>query len=206
MPTEVLMIGAGGHSKVVIEALQASQPMARLVVADEDRTKAGHLLFGKMPIQYLQDWSAVGGLCHVAIGDNSSRKKCSLKAQKQGKSLLSVIHPNACLSPSAAVSDGCFIAAKAVVAAESRLGYGCIINHGAVVDHDCRIGAYSHVAPNATLGGGAVVGDGCFIGAGATVLPMVKIGNGAVIGAGAVITRDVTSNQTYIGVPGKQVK
>jgi len=75
-----------------------------------------------------------------------------------------------------------------------------------VVDHDCCIGSYSHIAPNATLGGGVIVGQGCLVGAGATILPMVKIGDGSVIGAGAVITGDVLNNQTYIGVPGKQVK
>jgi len=206
MPTEVLVIGAGGHSKVVTEALQASQPMARLVVVDEDITKAGHTLLANIPIEYLGDWSDFAVLCHVAIGNNSVRQRCGLEAHKNGKKLFTVVHPSACLSPTATVSGGCFIAAKAVVAAESKLGEGCIINHCAVVDHDCCIGPYSHIAPHATLSGGVVVGQGCLIGAGAIILPMVKIGDGTVIGAGAVITGDVLNNKTYIGVPGKQVK
>jgi len=206
MPTEILVIGAGGHSKVVIEAFQASDPNNRLVLADEDMVKAGQTLLGKIPIGFLGDWSDFSELCHVARGNNSARQRCGLEAQKKGKKLFTVVHPSACLSPTAIVSDGCFIAAKTVVAAESKLGEGCIINHGAVVDHDCCIGPYSHIAPNATLGGGVIVGQGCLIGAGATILPMTKIGDGSVIGAGAVITGDVLNNQTYIGVPGKQVK
>ncbi len=206
MPTEVLVIGAGGHSKVVTEALLSSQPKARLIVADENVAKVGRTLLGKIFIEYLGDWSDFAGLCHVAIGNNRVRQKFGLKGKKEGKKLFTVVHPSACLSPTATVSNGCFIAAKVVIAAESEFGEGCIINHGAVVDHDCYIGSYSHIAPNATLCGGVIVGRGCLIGAGATILPMVKIGDGTVIGAGAVITGDVLNNQTYIGVPGKRVK
>lgn len=206
MSTEILLIGAGGHAKVVIEALQISEPDTMVVLVDENMAKAGQKILGKWPIVFLDDWSKLPTQYHVAIGNNHIREKCSLDARKNGKELLTIMHPDAFVSPSTAISAGCFIAAKAVVAAESKLGEGCIINHGAIVDHDCCIGSYSHIGPNVTIGGGVFVGEGCLIGAGATILPLVKIGDHSIIGSGSVITKDVPSNQTIVGVPGRQVK
>lgn len=205
MPTEILIIGAGGHSKVVIDALQVSKPETDFMVVDYDNSKAGWLIFGRVPVVLLDKWPQPHKLYHVAIGDNTIRKKCSLEAQKQGKKPITIFHSDASISTTSKISEGCFIAAKAIVAAESELGEGCIINHGAVVDHDCKVAPYSHIAPNVTIGGSVVIGEKCLIGAGSIILPSVKIGNQVVIGAGAVITRDVPDNQIMIGVPGKKV-
>lgn len=205
MPTEMLIIGAGGHSKVVIEALEASEVDTEIILTDHDDTKSGQFLFGAQLISKLQDWILLPDLFHVAVGNNCYRKKCFLEAREQGKKPVNIVHPKASISPSAKIENGGFVGATAVVSAEVYIGPGCIINHGVIVDHDCRVGSFSHIAPNATLGGGVVVGEECLIGAGATILPEIKIGDRAVIGAGAVILSDVPDGQTYIGVPGRQV-
>ena len=205
MPTEILIIGAGGHSKVVLEALQLSKPEVNLIVVDDDKSKVGQLIFGRVPVVSLDKGPQSHMLYHVAIGDNRIRKKCSLEAQKEGKKPVTIFHPDASISVTSKISEGCFVAAKAVIAAESEIGKDCIINHGAVIDHDCKVAAYTHIAPNVTLGGGVIVGEECLVGAGATILPKIKIGNQVVIGAGAVITCDVLDNQIMVGVPGIQV-
>lgn len=206
MPTEILIFGAGGHAKVVIEAFRLSDPNGQLVLADGDPAKVGERVLGSIPIVSPRNWQDFPEFFHVAIGNNKFRKNIGDEIRKKGKKLLSIEHPDSSISISAVISPGCFIAAKAVVAAESSLDQGCIINHGAIVDHDCSIGPYTHVAPNATLGGGVTVGASCLVGAGATVLPYVKIGNGVVIGAGAVINSDVPDNQIVVGIPGRQVQ
>lgn len=205
MPTEILIIGAGGHSKVVLEALQVSNPEADFMVVDYDKAKTGQLIFGKVPVVLLDKWPQFHKLYHVAIGDNTIRKKYSLEAQKQRKAPITIVHPDASISTTSKISGGCFVAANAVIAAESELGEGCIINHGAVIDHDCKVAHYSHIAPNVTVGGSVIIGERCLIGAGSIILPRVKIGNQVVIGAGAVITCDVPDNQIMVGVPGKKV-
>lgn len=205
MPTELLVIGAGGHAKVVIEAIQKKSDASRIVLADQDSTKEGKKMLGNISIKHLNYWAALPEQYHVAIGGNKERQQLSIVAQEQGKQPFTVVHPDASVSPSANLGGGCFVAAKVVIAAEAKIGEGCIINHGAVVDHDCQIGAYSHIAPNVTLGGDVEVGRECLIGAGAIILPMVKIGSQVIVGAGAVIISDIPDHQTVMGVPGRSI-
>lgn len=206
MPIELLMVGAGGHAKVVIEAVQAVNPACHILLADEDITKEGKKLLGNIPIHYLRNWEKLPDQCHIAIGNNQERERLSIVAHEQGKQPFTIVHPDAFVSLSAVFGSGNFIAAMVVISAEVKISEGCIINHGAIVDHDCYIGAYSHIAPNSTLSGGVKVGKGCLIGTGATLLPMVEIGDHVVIGAGAVVTCNVPDNQIVTGVPGRCVR
>ena len=203
MLTKILIIGASGHAKVVIETIKANEECCQIVLTDQDSAKVGQQLFADTPIRPLENWENLPLPCHIAIGNNLHRKQLSLEAEKHERELFTTIHPVAHVSPSASIGNGCFIAPQAVVGAETQISAGCIINHGAIVDHDCQIGAYSHIAPNATLCGGVEVGQSCLIGAGATLLPGVKVGSYVVIGAGAVITSDVPDHQTVFGMPGK---
>ena len=205
MPTELLVIGAGGHARVVIEAIKGKSQDCLIILTDQDLAKEGKKVLGSIRIKYLKNWAELPGQYHAAIGNNQARQQLSVLAQEQGKQPFVVVHPDAYVSPSAHLGGGSFVAAKAVISAEAKISEGCIINHGAIVDHDCRIGSYAHIAPNATLGGGVEVGSGCLIGASATILPMVKIGCDVVVGAGAVIICDIPDNQTVMGNPGRCV-
>lgn len=203
MPTELLIIGASGHAKVVIEAVKASVPNCNIRLTDQDAKKTGKKLLKTIPIELLEHWQQLPEPFHIAIGDNAIRQQLSDIASQQGKQYATIVHPQSSISESAVLAKGNFVAATAVIAAEAQIEEGCIINHGSIVDHDCFIGCYSHIAPNATLGGGVKIGPRCLIGAGAIILPQVKIGRDSVIGAGAVVTSDVGDNQVVIGVPAR---
>ena len=205
MPTDLLIIGAGGHAKVVIEACNLSSPQLVLNVVDQSSEKVGTLLLEKYRVTLLDFSRILPDICHIAIGNNQVRKSLCSWIEQLNCSLHSVIHPDAIISPSATIHDGSFIAARTVIAAETIIEHGCIVNHGVVVDHDCHIGAFSHIAPHSTLCGGVSVGEGVLIGAGATVLPIVKIGKCAVIGAGAVVTSDIPEGKTVMGIPGRAI-
>ena len=204
MTTKLLVVGAGGHAKVVIEAIQDKHQDCLIVLADDDLTKEGEEVLGNIAIESLKNWAELPEHYHVAIGNNNTRQELSIIAQDKGKLPFTVVHPDAYVSPSAHIGAGSFVAAKAVISAEAKISEACIINHGAIVDHDCRIGGYSHIAPNATLGGGVEVGSGCIIGASAIILPMVKVGCDVVIGAGSVVIRDISDHQTVMGNPVKE--
>lgn len=198
-----LLFGAGGHAKVVLEALRMMRPEARVEVRDDDPAKHGVKILGHaVSTPCLQ--GDIGDVdIHVAIGVNDARRRLALASRQAGASLFSIVHPAACLSPSATMGHGVFVAAMAVIGAESRIDEGVIVNHGAIVDHDCRIGAWTHVAPRAVLGGGVRIGAGVLLGSGCIVLPGLEIGEGATVGAGAVVTRSVPPGITIMGVPAK---
>lgn len=206
MPTELLVIGAGGHAKVVIEAVWEKSQACHIMLADQDITKEGEKVLGTISIKYLKNWAELPEQCHIALGNNQVRQQLSIVAREQGKQPFTVVHPDASVSPSAYLGNGSFVAAKAVISTEARIREGCIINHGAIVDHDCQIEAYSHIAPNVTLGGGVCVCSGVLIGAGAVILPGIRIGEDAVIGAGAVVTSDVEDSVIVAGVPARVVQ
>jgi sugar O-acyltransferase (sialic acid O-acetyltransferase NeuD family) len=172
-------------------------------VTDENPALDGTAFFDLRVQAPLRDWAAFSEQVHVCIGDNRVRQRMGREAVRNNKTLVTVIHPAAVVSRLAEVGAGTFLAAGAIIAPAAIVGTGAIINHGAVVDHDCRVGAYAHVAPNATLGGCARVGEGTLIGAGAVILPRVCVGRGCVIGAGAVVTRDIEDGQTVVGVPAR---
>lgn len=202
MPS-LLILGAGGHGRVVADAAQCQGGWTHLDATDRDPGRcAGHLLPG-VPLRPIESALAEAGPVHVAIGDNTFRRR---EAQAAGEHrLATVLHPHSSVSSHAHLGPGCFVAARAVVGPQARLEAGVIINHGAVVDHDTVVGAYTHVAPGACLGGGVVLGAGVLVGTGAVVLPGVRVCDGAVIGAGAVVTCDITQAGTHVGVPARRI-
>lgn len=198
---DCLILGAGGHAKVVLDALQRGSPEARIEVWDEDPAKAGTRLLG---IAVKTGREALRRSCHVAIGDNEARRRLGEAVLAAGGSLAAVVHPAAQVSRHASLGEGAFVAAQAVVAPSARVGRGAIVNHGAVVDHDCEVGEWTHIAPGAILGGGVRVGAGCLIGSGAVILVGIQVGERATVGSGAVVTRDVPARATVIGVPARE--
>lgn len=204
MPIECLLfVGAGGHAKVVFDAIRALDPRVRLVMCDDNPALAGRDFFG-VTIQSPIDWTHEH--CrnfHVAIGDNQTRERCSKKGQGAQLGAFTIAHPHSTVSSHARVGAGSFVAARAVVAPGADVGEGVIVNHGAVVDHDCRVGDFSHVAPQAALGGSVSIGRGVVVGAGAVILPGLRIGDYTVIGAGAVVVRDVAPGVVVTGVPAR---
>ena len=205
MPTDrIYVVGAGGHARVVLDALQAGgTDPAQLVVTDGDPAKHGARMLG-VPVQCPAVGPAMAGAqFHVAIGDGALRARLHAELMALGARPLRVVHPRAVVSPHATLGEAVMIAACAVIGPGALVGDGAIVNHGAVVDHDCTVGAFAHIAPNATLGGGVTVGAGALIGAGANLLPGVSVGQQATIGAGAAVRGNVTVGQTWCGVPAK---
>jgi len=204
----VVVFGAGGHAKVVIDCISLEGCYQVSFLADADPKKMGSSIHGCEVIDESQGLlvarEQMGGI--VAIGNNAARTRVALLLEDAGVRLLSSVHPSAVVSSSVILGEGTVVLPGGVVNADTVLGAGVIINTRASVDHDCLVGDYVHVAPGATICGGARIGSGVLVGAGSVVLPGVCIGDGATIAAGAIVTSDVPAHHTYAGNPARKLE
>ncbi len=200
----VLIIGAGGHAKVVADILLCAG-FAVIGFVDDDPTTWGQQRLG-LPVLGASDTYAShepGGLI-MGIGDNKTRMQVVLRLGPQADKLWRpAVHPRATLAASVLVGHGVVVAAGAVVNPDSVLGDHVIINTGATVDHDCEIGNYAHIAPGVHISGGVRVGMGTLIGVGASVAPGRTIGAGVIVGVGAAVVHDLPDGVTAKGVPAR---
>ncbi len=204
-----LIIGAGGHSKVVIDALIKMQPnYSSIYVLDDDLKKHGKFLLKNIPIKspdvFFSENLNSKFIC-IAIGDNKIRAQKYEFWKAAGAQLFSVIHPNSTISPFSEINAGSVIFAGAVINPDASIGFNNIVNTGVIIEHDCVLEDHVQVATNATLCGGVILREGAMVGAGAVILPGVQIGRYATIGAGAVVTDSVPDGAVYIGVPARDL-
>lgn len=197
------LIGAGGHGRVVLDALLVSGVPRDTVVVRDGRS--GTILHGRAVATPEVVAAMAGASFHVAVGHAAIRARLHQAALSIDAHPLTIRHPAAILSPDAHLGRGVLVAAGAVIAPGATLGDATIVNHGAVVDHDDRIGAFCHIAPHATLGGGVTLGDRVMIGAGAVVLPGVTIADDVTIGAGAVVLQSIGEAGTWVGNPARRL-
>lgn len=197
----VVVIGAGGHGKVVIATLQAAGYVIEALL-DDDPSKVGQNLLGVCiagrPDDLLRDSAAEVVL---AIGDNASRQ--AFARRFPGASWLSVVHPFAHVHPSVCLGPGSVVFAGGVVQPDTVLGAHVIVNTGCTVDHDCVVKDFAHLAPGVHVSGGVTIGEGALLGIGCCVKPGVSIGAWATVGAGAAVVRDVPDGVVSVGVPAR---
>lgn len=201
--TSLLILGAGGHARVVADAAMESG-FEKVGLIDDS---AQGDFSGPFPIvgrsgdlERLQpDWQAA----IVGIGDNRRRLELFERLRATGFLTPSVVHPRAAVSRHASLAGGVFVAAGAVINFGAKIGDAVIVNTGATVDHDCTLGAGVHISPGAHLGGNATVGERSWIGIGAAVRHGMRIGPDAIVGAGAVVVRELAGGGTYVGSPAR---
>lgn len=203
----LLVIGAGGHAKVVIELARAA---GWTPVAAFDPAPPADMVLG-VPVKgddaAAEDWIRSGRLSRViaAIGQNALRRRLGMRLRAIGAQMPVLVHPSAVISPSATLGAGTVVMAGAVINASARIGCDVIINTLAAVEHDCVLGDGCHVAPRSALGGGCSIGASALLGLGACARPRSMIGDDAVVGVGAVVIGAVPNDAIATGVPAKIV-
>lgn len=206
MNLPVIVVGGGGHAKVLIDCLLALK-MSVLGFTDcnlesADRHILGVRLLGSDNIILQHSPESVLLVNGIGtVGRTDKRKGIYEHFKKLGYGFTSVVHPSSVVSRDVAVSEGAQIMAGAVVQPGSHIGSNSIINTKASVDHDCLIGDHVHLAPGVTLSGMVRVGGGTHIGTGAIVIQGVKIGQNTIVAAGALVVKDVPAGCTAAGVP-----
>lgn len=210
MNRPVIVVGAGGHAKVVVDTLLASS-VKILGLTDNNPEKQGTFILG-IPIigtdevipQYTpEEIFLVNGL--GSIGLPTVRTQIFHQFKQLGYSFKTIIHPSAIVSSNVTVEEGAQIMAGAIIQPGCQIGINSIINTGCSVDHDCLIGSHVHLTPGVILSGSVHIREGAHIGTGAVVIQGIQIGSKCIVGAGAVVIKNVAENRKVIGVPAREV-
>jgi UDP-perosamine 4-acetyltransferase len=211
--SKIVVIGGGGHAKVIISILNRIdeyQVAGYTDLVDKSEILGAPYLGDDAVLEEaigdFRPCAAVIGFGILGLSDIEKRSAVATKLKALGYSLPAIVAPGAIVSVDVEIGDGTVIFDGAVVNAGSILGRYAIVNTSSSVDHDCALGDSVHIAPGATLGGGVRVGDNSFVGAGATVINGIHIAANCVIGAGAVVIRDCRENGKYLGVPARLVE
>lgn len=198
---KLYVLGAGGHSKVVISTIEACKTSIHGIFDDSLPVAAS--LNGINILGKISDLQALNTECDaiIAIGNNSSRKKISAKFNNV--KWRTFVHPTAYVHPSVKLGAGVIVMAGAIIQPDSIIGDHVIINTGALIDHDCKIGNFVHIAPGCKLAGGVSVQELSFLGIGTTVIQSIQIGSNCMVGAGSVVVNDFVNNLKIFGIPAK---
>lgn len=203
---EIVVVGGGGHAKVVISVLKKLRRFR--IVGYTDTSDRGDIL----GVKYIGNDEVFAdmvkkfpGLCAAigigTVGVSDLRREVMNRISGYGCLFPPIASPDAVVNEDVSLGDGTVVLDGAVVNSGTVVGEGAILNSNCTVEHDCRIGDYVHIAPGATLSGGVEVGDSSMVGAGATIVQYKKVASGCLVGAGATVVEDLTEPGTYVGTP-----
>ncbi len=204
MSKSVLLIGAGGHAKVLLEILLQLNCNIVGVIAPEKKSE--NIIFSGLkhfsnddeiftfdPAEIL----LVNGI--GSLPGQTARFTIYEKLIAAGYRFMTVISPHAIVSKFAHLEEGVQVMPGAIINADAKIGANSIVNSGSIVEHDCVVGVHNHLAPGVTLSGGVITGAFVHVGTGANVIQAINIGNSVMVAAGASVTKDLTAGTKLYG-------
>lgn len=195
---DLVVIGGGGHAKVLLDIAKNNGINVFGVLADKDENnKTNYARVGTF------DYNNDDKNYILGFGDIEARidfvKKHSYLSYETLIDKRSIVNNNE-------IGEGTVVMPSAVLNHDCIIGKHVIINTAVIVEHDCVVSDFCHISPNATLSGGVEVGEGSWVGVGAVIKDHVKIGKNVIVGAGAVVISDIPDDSIVVGNPAKIIK
>jgi len=210
MKAKIIIIGGGGHAKVIINTLKKINKYDIMgYVSDENTGKI-------LGINYIGNDDCLTELYNnkiktaaLGIGQvmlSSKRLDVVISLKKIGFYLPSLVSPDAIINSDVYIGEGTQILDGVIINSGTQIGNFSIINTNATIEHDCIVGDYCHIATRATLSGGVEVGDFSMIGSNAVIVQYKKISANTLIGSGGVVIKDIIEPGIYVGNPARKIK
>lgn len=203
----MLIIGAKGFAKEVLEVFYKSNNAKNIVFFDDVSNDSQSSIYNLFPIlrsisEAQKHFDKHDNKFVLGVGIPNVRRLLSKKLQDAGGELHSIISPSAQIGNfSVDIGAGCSIMDGAVISTNCNIGQGCLVYFNTIITHDCVIGDYTVLSPGSTILGRSTVGNDCLIGSNATILPDITIGDNVIVAAGAVVTKNIPDNCMAAGVP-----
>lgn len=204
MPKNVVIIGAGGHAKVIADIITKSNDNVIGFLDDNLDIQNKTIYLNKTVLGTTKDIDKYKEYYFIiGIGNNNIRENI---ANSYDLKWYTAIHPNAIIANEVSIEEGSVVMAGSIINTGTKIGKHCIINTKSSLDHDNIIENYVHISPGATLAGTVHIKEKTWICAGATIINNITIAKNNIIGAGSVVIKDINEeNGTYVGVPARRV-
>jgi len=207
-----LILGTGGHSRVIISILSAFREIEIIGVVELGKYHIGEKILD-IPVldsvhQVLEDFHDRDQVnIYLAIGDNELRRVWFHKMKELGFTLPNLVSGEALVDRHAMMGEGNIVCSRAFIGPGAVLGDNNLFNTASLIEHEVRVGSHCHFAPSSTVAGRSSIGDETFIGAGATIIDSIQIAGHTTIGAGAVVIKSIViPGATFVGVPAKSLR
>ena len=206
----IVILGAGGHARVLLSILNMQRRKTLAVLDDNSAlhgqriARSGPNIIGHLEMVSKYEADAIELINAIGSADRpKSRQSVYEKMLAKGYHFATLWHESAIIAYEAFIQPSTQIMASATIQAGAQVYANALINTGAIIDHDTTIGEHTHIAPGVTVCGGVSIGQGCHIGTGATIIQGITLGNHVVVGAGATVLKDIPDGLTVVGSPAK---
>jgi len=203
----MLIIGAKGFAKEVVEILHQNKDTENLSFYDDVTPTIGDQLFNRFPIIKTLDeaknyFDTIDQRFTLGIGNPKLRWSLYQKFSDIGGIFTSTISTKAELPFfSVHIGEGCNILSGVQISNDVVLGKGCIVYYNSIITHDVQVGDFVEISPSVTLLGRCTIGTKTQLGSNSTILPDIKIGKNVIVAAGSVVTKDVPDDVMVAGIP-----
>jgi len=210
MSRKILLLGAGGHCKSVIDTLNSIGSFEDIGVVEKDKLVDSSFVnivgYDDDLVDLYNAGYEYAFVTLGSIGNPKNRINLFNKIMNIGFKIPNIIDPSAILSNNIVMGYGNFIGKRAVINSGTIIGNGVIVNTGSIVEHDCKLDNFIHLAPGSILCGNVTISENSHIGAGTVIKQNIMVGSDAIIGVGSVIINNISSNVIAYGNPCKEVK
>jgi sugar O-acyltransferase (sialic acid O-acetyltransferase NeuD family) len=207
----IVVIGGGGHAKVVLSILHKLNKYQ--ILGYSDLRDNGVLLAvdyigsDQVLTSMAAKWTRLNAVLAIGqVGLGKARQELLARLQSLSLSFPSIVSPDSVLNEEVRIGDGVTVMDGVVINSGTLIGRGAIVNTNSTVEHDVRIDDWVHIAPGVTISGGVTIGRFSMIGAGATVIEGKQIASECIVGAGATVVHDLTEPGVYVGTPARRIR
>lgn len=213
MKSKLLIIGSGGHGKVVADVAEKTKLFQEISFLDNtflnnnfSKSVNSKKVIGEISEKNIKKYSSDFSHAFVGIGDNKIRNNWLKILETMNFEIPTIIDPSAEISKYAVLEKGSFINTNVVIQCNVRIQFGSILNTSCTIDHDSIIGEGTHISPGVHVAGNVSIGKFCWVGIGSQIIQNVQIGDNVTVGGGSLVLRDIPKNLKVFGSPVKVIK
>ena len=212
---KVILIGAGQHCNVVMYNMAAEGRYETACIAEVDESKWNTIINGVVvepfknfdePAMRKIEEKYQTNLFFISFGAMRWRKPVYEYLSCHGWEAVSIIHPNAVVSPTAKIGKGVLVESGCLVTPSPIIGNNVVINTGSQVNHDNVVEDHVYIASGVILSGGVTIGENTLLDDGVIVTLGRRVGKDSLIGAGGIVTKDVPNGVVAYGNPCKVIR